>query len=86
MIHSQLEAMMTVREVADFLRLAPSTVYKLAQNGQIPAHKVGRGWRFSRSALTHWLHDGDAQQSHLHLHVDSREESLGFIPSISNLG
>ncbi len=39
---------MTVAEVASFLRLAESTVYKLAQDGKIPGRKFGGAWRFSR--------------------------------------
>jgi len=42
---------MTTREVAAYLRLAPATVYKLAQAGKIPAVKVGGQWRFSRQSL-----------------------------------
>ena len=42
---------MTVAEVATFLRLAESTVYKLAQEGRIPGHKFGGAWRFSRKEV-----------------------------------
>lgn len=46
---------MTVSEVAKFLRLAESTVYKLAQEGELPGRKVGGTWRFSRKGLEEWL-------------------------------
>jgi len=46
---------MTTEEVAQYLRLAEATVYKLAQAGEIPAVKVGRAWRFKRELIDEWF-------------------------------
>ena len=46
---------MTVQEVAQYLRLAEATVYKLAQAGEIPGMKVGRAWRFKRELIDEWF-------------------------------
>jgi excisionase family DNA binding protein len=46
---------MTVEEVAGYLRIPRSSVYKLAQQGKIPCQKVGRHWRFHRPTLESWL-------------------------------
>lgn len=46
---------MTIREVATYLRIPPSSLYKLAQEGKIPGKKVGRHWRFHRTAIDNWL-------------------------------
>ncbi len=51
----QASDIMTIEEVADFLRIPVSSVYKLAQEGKIPAQKVGRHWRFHRPTLTKWI-------------------------------
>ena len=48
---------MTAQEVAEYLRLAEATVYKLAQAGDIPAVKVGRAWRFKKNMLDEWFRD-----------------------------
>ena len=48
-------SVMTVAEVATFLRLAESTVYRLAQQGELPGRKIGGTWRFSRVTLERWL-------------------------------
>lgn len=45
----------TVEETADYLKIPISSVYKLAQEGRIPAQKVGRHWRFNRIALDQWI-------------------------------
>ncbi len=46
---------LTAREVADFLHLPLSTVYDLARCGVLPAHRVGRAWRFVRQEVEQWL-------------------------------
>ena len=49
------ESIMTIEEVADYLKIPKSTVYKLAQEGKIPCQKVGRHWRFHKKAIEHWI-------------------------------
>ena len=51
----QRDDIMTVEEVAKFLKLQPQTVYKWAQEGQIPGAKLGKEWRFRRHILEEWL-------------------------------
>ena len=46
---------MTLNEVAEYLRIPRSTTYKLAQEGKIPGQKVGRHWRFHKAAIENWL-------------------------------
>ena len=46
---------MTVEEVAKYLKLQPQTVYKWAQEGQIPGAKLGKEWRFRRQILDEWV-------------------------------
>ena len=48
---------LTLEEVADYLRLKPQTIYKWAQEKRIPAVKLGKEWRFRRSVLDRWLDD-----------------------------
>jgi len=49
------EAVLTIDELAAYLKLAKSTTYKLAQEGTIPGQKVGRHWRFHRDTIDEWL-------------------------------
>jgi excisionase family DNA binding protein len=46
---------MTLKEVADYIRLSEKTVSRLAQKGEIPALRVGRHWRFDRAAIDAWM-------------------------------
>ena len=47
----KMPEVLTIREVAKYLRIKERTVYNLAQKGEIPAFKVGRQWRFLRNNL-----------------------------------
>ncbi len=47
---------LTVADVAQFLRVPKSTVYKLARLGQLPASKIGKHWRFVRRDIQAWMH------------------------------
>jgi excisionase family DNA binding protein len=49
---------LTLPEVAQLLKLAEKTVYSMAQQGQLPAFKVGGQWRFKRADRDQWI---DAQ-------------------------
>ena len=48
---------LTLEEVAHYLRLKPQTIYKWAQEKRIPAVKLGKEWRFRRSILDRWMND-----------------------------
>ena len=48
---------LTVDETAQLLKIPRSSVYKLAQQGKIPAKKVGRHWRFHRLTIVSWIAD-----------------------------
>lgn len=47
---------LTVSDVARFLRVPKSTVYKLARLGELPASKIGKHWRFLRRDIHDWMH------------------------------
>jgi excisionase family DNA binding protein len=45
---------LTVVEVSEFLRLHPTTVYRLLRKGELPAFKIGEGWRVNMRDLDLW--------------------------------
>jgi len=49
---------MTIDDLASYLQLSKSSLYKLAQAGRVPGQKVGRHWRFHKSAVDIWLSSG----------------------------
>lgn len=46
---------LTLEEVATYLKAGKRTVYRLAKKGEIPAFKLGGTWRFRRSELDRWI-------------------------------
>ncbi len=57
---------LTVHEVADFLRLTEATVYNLLQKGTLPGKKMGGQWRISHTTLTQWLETHRAVELPIH--------------------
>ena len=47
--------LMTVDEVADYLRVTEKTIYRLLRQGKIPATRVGNQWRFDTASIDEWL-------------------------------
>jgi PTS system nitrogen regulatory IIA component len=45
---------MTLEEVASYLKLKPQTIYTWAQEKKIPAAKLGKEWRFKKSIIDEW--------------------------------
>lgn len=54
------DTVLTIDELAVYLKLAKSTMYKLAQEGKIPGQKVGRHWRFHKVVIDRWLGNEDS--------------------------
>ncbi|MGK0489451.1 MAG: excisionase family DNA binding protein [Candidatus Endobugula sp.] len=51
------DQIMTLKEVAAYLKLAEKTAYKLAAEGKLPGFKVGGSWRFQRTDIEKWIEE-----------------------------
>ena len=49
------DEILTLKEVAEYLKLAEKTAYRLAQKGKLPGFKVGGSWRFKREDTESWI-------------------------------
>jgi excisionase family DNA binding protein len=49
------ETVMTIEDLAHYLKLSTSTLYKLCAAGKVPGQKVGRHWRFHKDVIDGWL-------------------------------
>lgn len=49
------DEILTLKEVAQFLKLAEKTAYRLAAEGKLPGFKVGGSWRFKREDVSSWI-------------------------------
>jgi len=52
---SSSEDIMTIDDLAEYLKISKSTLYKLAVDGKLPGQKIGKRWRFHKDAIDEWL-------------------------------
>ena len=50
-----VDQILTLKEVAAYLKLAEKTAYRLASEGKLPGFKVGGSWRFKREDIEQWI-------------------------------
>ena len=49
------DEILTIQELAEYLKLNEKTAYRLAGEGKLPGFKVGGSWRFKREDLEAWI-------------------------------
>jgi DNA binding domain, excisionase family len=49
------DPILTIKDVADYLKVNERTIYRLAANGELPGFKVGNSWRFKQSELEQYI-------------------------------
>lgn len=49
------DQIMTVKEVAEYLKVNERTVYRLANAGKLPSFRVGASWRFKQAEIENWI-------------------------------
>jgi len=57
-----MAVVLTLGEVAEYLHVHPSTVYRLLKDHTIPAFKVGSDWRFSQESIARWIKEREAER------------------------
>jgi excisionase family DNA binding protein len=53
-----VDQILTLKEVAAYLKLADKTAYRLVSEGKLPGFKVGGSWRFKLNDLEAWIEEG----------------------------
>ena len=54
---------MTVKELADYLKIAEKTAYRFASEGKVPGFKVGSAWRFKKEEIDAWIKRQSAENT-----------------------
>lgn len=55
MVEDRRYSMMTVKEVAKFLRVHEMTIYRMCKRKAIPCYRIGGNWRFNKADIEKWL-------------------------------
>lgn len=74
------------RQAALFLHVSPETVIREARAGRMPGRRVGKEWRFSRTALLHWLAEGPGEGDMDRYRRDGGERSVLTAPIANESG
>jgi excisionase family DNA binding protein len=61
---------LTIEELAEYLKMGRTKLYRMAQEGDIPASKVGNQWRFDREEIDQWM------KSQRPVNADQRQEGI----------
>jgi len=65
--------LMTLKEVAAYLRVTKKTIYRLLKRDSIPATKISRQWRFNKALIDEWLHQNSDETKASILVIDDEE-------------
>jgi excisionase family DNA binding protein len=57
-----MDRWLSVIEIADYLGISKETVYRWLDIGRIPAHKIGKQWKFKVSEIDKWVMSGQAEE------------------------
>ena len=57
------ESWLDVDAIAAHLDVSAVTIYRWLERGRIPAHRVGKLWRFKASEVDQWIKDGGADKN-----------------------
>ena len=59
-----VKRVLTVRELADYLHVHQSTIYRMLKRSQLPAFRIGSDWRFNLERIDRWRLDADLGSTH----------------------
>jgi len=51
---------LSVQEIAQYLGISKETIYRWVESKKIPAHKIGKQWKFKSLEVDHWVLNGEA--------------------------
>lgn len=68
-------AILTVSEVSGYLRIHPTTLYRLLRRHELPAFKIGNDWRISAEAMNRWLNELETRGAEPAGHAGGSERS-----------
>jgi excisionase family DNA binding protein len=62
MEHAMTEPWVSVEQIAEHLGVTRDSIYRWIDRKRLPAHRVGRLWKFKVSEVDQWVRDGGADE------------------------
>ena len=73
---NETPSILTLENVAQYLRVHPSTIYRLLKRRQLPAFKVGRDWRFNLESIDRWRTDAERSRGPAVFSADNGKQEI----------
>lgn len=67
---------LSVEQVAEYLGISKETVYRWLEKGTVPAHRVGKLWRFETNEIDEWVKAGGAAMNHNKSNNEQQNKSV----------
>ncbi len=80
-----MDKIMTLEEVAEYLRVKPQTIYTWAQEKKIPAAKLGKEWRFKKSMIDKWFNERMDEKFRSYFEENTSEDVLNRLLNLTGL-
>jgi excisionase family DNA binding protein len=82
-VETQIKEVLNAEEAAELLGVNPYTLRQKARLGELPGRKVGKEWRFSRTALLEWLRDSEIPTRRpLVVELTSNPDGSGYLATV----
>lgn len=62
-VQKEIERWLSVEEIAFHLGVSKESIYRWSEKGKMPAHKLGRQWKFRATEVDRWLVSGGNKES-----------------------
>lgn len=59
---TEMDRWLSVEEIANYLGVSKESIYRWLESRKMPAHKVGRQWKFKINEVDEWVKNGDASE------------------------
>ena len=70
------DSILTIEEVAKYIKISERTIYDWVQKGDIPAGKLGNVWRFSKNEIDQWVNEKLKSNTHIDVGLSSLSQLL----------
>ena len=57
---------LSVSEIAEYIGVSTESIYRWIESRQLPAHKVGKLWKFKTEEIDGWIQSGEADDNSMH--------------------
>ena len=64
-----MNEIMTIKQVAEYLKVSPRSIYKLVKDGAIPTFRIMNMWRFERSKIDQWINEKNGINNSVTVHL-----------------